>query len=106
MRTVYLILVVLFVNTTAFASQIRESDIKTLEKLGNELVRVSQQPDRDATTPVRKRAIETAKAALQGKLFNIQYNYVILDDPDHSGFLVYAFADGQKAERVDALSHV
>jgi hypothetical protein len=69
MRTVYLILVVLFFNTTAFASEIREFDIKTLEKLGNELTRVSQQPDRGATTPVRKRARETTIAALKGKLF-------------------------------------
>ena len=41
MRTVYLILVVLFFNTIAFASEIREFDIKTLEKLGNELTRVA-----------------------------------------------------------------
>jgi hypothetical protein len=53
MRTVYLILVVVFFNTTAFASEIREFDIKTLEKLGNELTRVSQQSDRGATTPFR-----------------------------------------------------
>src|SRR5262249_9743734 len=58
------------------------------------------------------------------KLYNIHYDYVVLDDPDGSGFLVYALgstrkptdivlaghfrgtvsADGSKAERVDALS--
>jgi hypothetical protein len=106
------------------ASEIREFDIKTLEKLGNELARVSQQPDRGATTPVRKQARETTIAALKGKLFNIHYDYVVVDDPDGSGFLVYALgstgkrgetvlaghfrvtvsADGEKAERVDALS--
>jgi hypothetical protein len=57
-------------------------------------------------------------------LFNIHYDYVVIDDPDGSGFLVYALgktgnpdetvlaghfrvtvsADGVKAERVDALS--
>jgi len=74
--------------------------------------------------PVRKRAIQTAKAALRGKLFDVGYDYVVVDDPDGSGFLVYALAtgknsdeimlgghrrvtvsaDGQKAERVDLLS--
>jgi hypothetical protein len=63
-------------------------------------------------------------AALQGKLFDIRYDYVVLDDPDGSGFLVYALgqgpqpgdtvvhghvrvtvsADGSKVERVDRLS--
>jgi hypothetical protein len=110
---------------TTFASVIREFDIKTIERLGNELTRVSQQSDRGATNPVRKRAQQAAKAALQGKLFNIRYDYVVLDDPDGSGFLVYALgqgskpgdtvvhghfrvtvsADGEKVERVDALSH-
>jgi hypothetical protein len=108
----------------AVASEIREFDLKTIERLGNELTRVSQRPDRGATSPVRKRAKQTAIAALQGKLFNIHYDYVVLDDPDGSGFLVYALgqgskpgdvvvcghfrvtisADGEKAERVDALS--
>jgi hypothetical protein len=101
MRTVYLILVVLFFSTTAFASEIREFDIKTLEKLGNELARVSQQPDRGATTPVRKQARESTIAALKGKLFNIHYDYVVLDDPDGSGFLVYAFGStGKRGETV------
>ena len=74
---------------------------------------------------MRKQAVETAKTALQGKLFNIRYEYVVLDDPDGSGFLVYALgqgrrsgdvvihghfrvsvsADGFRAKRVDALSH-
>jgi hypothetical protein len=109
---------------TAFASEIREFDLKTIERLGNELTRVSQTRDRGATDAVRKRAKHTAMAALQGKLFNIHYDYVVLDDPDGSGFLVYALgstknpeeivlaghfrvtvsADGEKAERVDALS--
>lgn len=110
---------------TCFAGEIREFDIKTLERLGNELTRFSQTPDRGATTPERKRAKRTAIAALKGKLFDIRYDYVVLDDPDGSGFLVYALgqgprpsdtvvhghfrvtvsADGSKAERVDALAH-
>jgi hypothetical protein len=124
MRAVPLIVAILFFSATAFASEIREFDVKTIERLGDELTRVSQQSDRGATNPVRKRAQQTAKAALQGKLFNIRYDYVVLDDPDGSGFLVYALAstgkptdfvlaghfrvtvsaDGAKAERVDALS--
>ena len=110
--------------SSALASEIREFDIKTLQRLGNELTRVSQTPDRGATTPERKRAKQTAMAALKGKLFDVHYDYVVLDDPDGSGFLVYALAsagkandfvlaghfrvtvsaDGAKAERVDALA--
>jgi hypothetical protein len=106
------------------ASEIREFDVKTLQRLGKELTRVIQTPDRGATTPERKRARETAINALRGRLFSIRYDYVVLDDPDKSGFLVYAVgstdkpkqfilaghrrvtvsADGRKAERVDALS--
>jgi hypothetical protein len=109
---------------TTFGADIREFDIKTIERLGNELTRVSQTRDKGATTAVRKRAQQTAVAVLKGKLFDIRYDYVVLDDPDGSGFLVYALgrgpkpgdtvvfghfrvtvsADGQKAEQVDALS--
>jgi hypothetical protein len=110
--------------TSALASEIREFDLATTQRLGRELARVSQTPNHGATNAVRKRAIEAAKAALQGKLFrDVLYDYVVLDDPDGSGFLVYALArskdkivlgghlrvtvsaDGAKAERVDALSH-
>ena len=122
---ILLTLSILCCAVTTFASDIREFDIKTIERLGNELTRVSQQSDRGATNPVRKHAQQAAKAALQGKLFNMRYDYVVLDDPDGSGFLVYGLAqgsksadtvvhghfrvtvsaDGEKAERVDALSH-
>ena len=125
MRAVPLIAAILFSLESTLASEIREFDLKTLERLGNELTRVSQTSDRGATTPERKRARQTAIAALKGKLFNIRYDYVVLDDPDGSGFLVYALgrgskpgdtvvfghfrvtvsADGQKAETVDALSN-
>ncbi|HEV2045679.1 MAG TPA: hypothetical protein VGQ95_03685 [Chthoniobacterales bacterium] len=124
MRSPPLIIAILFFSVAAFAGEIREFDIKTIERLGNELMRVCQQSDRGATNPVRKRAKQTAVAALKGKLFDIRYDYVVLDDPDGSGFLVYALgqgskpgdtvvhghfrvtvsADGGKAERVDALS--
>lgn len=73
---------------------------------------------------VRFKARETAAAAVKGRLFNAPYNFEIVNDPDGSGFLVYALAasgkaeqfvlgghvrvtvsaDGTKAERVDALS--
>src|ERR1051325_486038 len=118
-------LVVCFVAVgSAFAGEIREFDLTTIERLGNELARVSQQSERGATTPERKHARQTAIAALKGKLFDIHYDYVVLDDPDGSGFLVYALAstgkrndfvlaghfrvtvsaDGAKSERVDALA--
>jgi hypothetical protein len=123
-RGVPLIVAILFFSAAAFAGEIREFDLKTVERLGNELTRVSQTSDKWATDSVRKRAKQTAIAALKGKLFNIHYDYVVLDDPDGSGFLVYALGttknsdevvlsghfrvtvsgDGEKAERVDALS--
>jgi hypothetical protein len=124
MRLLRLIATMSIVSLSALAGEIREFDLKTIERLGNELTRVSQSPQKGATTPVRRRAKQTAMAALRGKLFNIHYDYVVLGDPDGSGFLVYALgkgskpgdvvvcghfrvtvsADGEKAERVDALS--
>lgn len=73
---------------------------------------------------VRLKARNTASAALRGRLFEVIYNFEVLDDPDGSGFLVYALgastkpdevvlgghfrvtvsAGGAKAKRVDALS--
>jgi hypothetical protein len=123
-RIIPLALSVLFCSLTASAGEIREFDLKTIERLGDELYRLSQTREKGATTPVRKRAKQTAIAALRGRLFKIHYNYVVLNDPDGSGFLVYALAstgnpadfvlaghfrvtvsaDGRKAERVDALS--
>jgi hypothetical protein len=125
MRAILIAAATLAQMSVVFASEIREFNIKTIQRLGNELTEVSQRADRGATDAVRKRAVKTAKAALEGKLFNIRYNYIVLDDPDGSGFLVYALgqspkrgdvvihghfrvtvsADGEKSERVDALSH-
>jgi hypothetical protein len=125
MRTVLTAtLTLLILSATTFAGEIREFDINTIERLGNELTEVSQTRDKGATTPERKRAVQTAKAALRGKLFKIRYDYVVLGDPDGSGFLVYALGntgksaqfvlaahkrvtvskDGAKAEQIDHLS--
>jgi hypothetical protein len=119
------VLLLLFLSATlAAAGEIREFSVPTLERLGNKLTRVSQSLDRGASDPARKRARETAVAALQGKLFDTRYDYVVLSDPDGKRLLVYALAaakytdqvvmaghfrvtvsaDGTKAERVDALS--
>jgi hypothetical protein len=116
-------LAVITVCSSAFGSQIREFDVKTVSRLGAQLARLSDTPEKGATSPTRKRARDTAVAALNGRLFEIPYNYVVVDDPDGSGFLVYALAqakneiilgghfrvtvsaDGSKAERVDALSN-
>jgi hypothetical protein len=125
MRALHLVAAMSTLCVSAFGSEIREFDLKTIQRLGNELTRVSQTPEKGATTPTRKRAVQTAKAALQCKLFNIRYDYIVLDDPDGSGFLVYALgqgprrgevvihghfrvsvsADGTQAKRVDGLSH-
>ena len=120
----FILAVAIVVCGSAFASEIREFDIKTLERLGNELTRVSQTPDRGATAPERRRAKQTAMVALKGKLFAVHYDYVVLDDPGGNRLLVYALAstgrandfvlaghfrvtvsaDGAKAEGVDALA--
>jgi len=119
----FLLLLSLNANIAA-AGEIREFNVSTLERLGNELIHESQRPDRGATDQVRKQARQTAIPALQGRLFNIHYDYVVLSDPDGKRFLVYALgttgkrdevvlgghlrvtvsADGTRAERIDALS--
>ena len=124
MGSVPLSIVTLLSVGAAVAGEIREFNVPTLERLGNELIRASQRPDRGAADPVRKRARQTAIAALKDRLFEIRYDYVVLDDPDGKHLLVYAIAaaektdevilaghfrvtvsaDGTKAERVDALS--
>jgi hypothetical protein len=121
MRFLFFLLILPF---AASAGGIREFSVPTLERLGNELTRVCQRPDRGASDPIRKRAKETAAVALKGKLFDAHYDYVVLNDPDGKRLLVYALAspqnstgvilaghfrvtvsaDGSKAERVDALS--
>ena len=124
MRFVPLLVATLLNISTAFAGEIREFDVKTLERLGNELVRTSQRPNRGATDLVRQRAVQTARAALRGRLFKLGYDYVVLSDPDGNRFLVYALgktprsdevvlgghfrvtvsADGSTIERIDPLS--
>jgi hypothetical protein len=104
------------------AAEIREFDLKTVARLGREMNRVSQRPDKGATDAIRKRAQETGIDAVKGRLFKVRYDFLVVDDPDGSGFLVYAMptkpgeiilganfrvtvsADGSKAERVDALA--
>jgi len=122
MRAVILTIAIVLCSH-AFGSQIREFDVKTVSRLGAQLALLSDTSEKGATNPTRKRARDTAVATLKGKLFDIPYKYVVLDDPDGSGFLVYALAystkeiilgghfrvtvsaDGSKAERVDALSN-
>jgi hypothetical protein len=120
-------LLLVFAGTSICASTIREFDLTTTQRLGNELVRLSQRADRGFTTAAKKRAKETAIIALRGKFFDgVRYDYVVLDDPADSGFLVYALAiaknkgdiftgghyrvtvsaDGGIARRVDLLSQL
>ena len=191
MRIVPLILAILFFSASAFAAEIREFDIWTLEKLGNQISRQDEiaakasdvvletQPaakalklrgwitelgkDKDkvniitetASGPclaytvsfagsekpvvedrrgqalppniaLRYKARGTAVAAVKDQLYDVPYNFEVLDDPDGSGFLVYALAatkkngeiltgghyrvtvsaDGSKAEQVDLLSQL
>lgn len=126
MRIASLVFALLFIIAGSVgASEIREFDLKTTERLGNELCRASQRADRGANNAVRHRAQATAIAALRGKLFDIHYDYVVLDDPHGRGYLVYALgstgkqteaviaghvrvavsADGGTVKRIDRLSH-
>jgi hypothetical protein len=122
MRLVPLVIAILIPFVAVSAGEIREFDLKTTAQLGRELDRLSRRPDRGATNDVRKRARQSAIDALRGRLFNIHYEYVVVDDPDRTGFLIYALpttpgeivlggqfrvtvsADGGKIERVDAMS--
>jgi hypothetical protein len=122
MRSVSLLLTLLLFAASGSAAEIREFDLKTVEQLGREMNRVSQRPDKGATNDVRKRARQTGIAALKGRLYKIHYEFVVVDDPDGTGLLIYALpskpgeivlggwfrvtvsADGGKVERVEALS--
>jgi hypothetical protein len=124
MRRLSLLLVLSLITTSAaLAAEIREFDLTTVAQLGREMNRVSQRADKGATDAVRKRAQQTAVAALKGRLFKTHYDFLVVSDPDGSGFLVYAMpassptnvvlggnfrvtvsADGTRAERVDAMA--
>jgi hypothetical protein len=106
MRAVPLLITLLLFAASASAAGIREFSVPTLERLGNELTRVSQRPDRGATDAIRKRAQQTAIAALRGRLFNLRYDYVVLSDPDGKGFLVYALGKTAKPREVILAGHV
>jgi hypothetical protein len=86
------LLLALLLSRTLAAAEIRQFDLRTLQRLGNQLIRATQRPDRGATDPLRKRARQTAIAAVKDRLFEVRYDYVVLDDPDGTGFLVYALA--------------
>jgi hypothetical protein len=123
-RTAILTFILAIGAAAAFASEIREFNVPTLERLGNDLIQQSQRSDRGASDPARKRAVQSARAAVRGRLFDLRYDYVVLNDPDGKRLLVYALgtvpkengvllaghfrvtvsADGTKAERVDPLS--
>ncbi len=123
-RSAVLLLLLFLRAPLALAGEIREFDLKTVARLGREMNRVSQRADKGATDAVRKRAQQTGINALKSRLFKTKYEFLVVDDPDGSGFLVYAMplparsgdvvlggnfrvtvsADGSKAERVDAMA--
>ena len=118
----FIVALLALANRCVCAGEIREFDLKTTARLGREMNRVSQRADKGATNDVRKRARQSGIDAVKGRLFKSRYEYLVVDDPDGSGFLVYAMpakpgeivlggnfrvtvsADGSKAERVDALA--
>jgi hypothetical protein len=122
MRVVPLVGATLILSTLGYASEIREFDLKTVARLGREMNRVSQRADKGAANAVRKLAQQTGIDAVKSRLFKIRYDFLVVDDPDGSGFLVYAMptkpgevvlggnfritvsVDGGKADRVDAMA--
>ena len=54
MSAVPLVTAILFSIGSTIAAEIREFDLKTIKRLGNELTRVRQRPDRGVTNAVRK----------------------------------------------------
>ena len=51
MRPVPLAVAIVFFSPAVFAGEIREFDLKTIERLGTELTQESQRPDKGATSP-------------------------------------------------------
>lgn len=105
-RTTILLLILSTSASLAAASEIREFSVPTLERLGNELIQASRSPDRGATDAVRKRARQTAMAALQGHLFKLRYSYVVLNDPEGKRLLVYALGATSKSDEVVLGGHI
>src|SRR5918996_1353272 len=54
---------------------------------------------------LRHKARNTASAALKGKLFDINYNFEVLNDPDGDGFLVYALGATKNPDEVVLAGH-
>jgi hypothetical protein len=112
----------LLITATYFASDIHEFDLNTKERVGNALAQASRRADRGASDMVRKRARETAIAALRAKTSGMRYEYLVVNNPIGKGLLVYAeptwnqgtiiggdiratvSADSLKVERVEELS--
>lgn len=79
-----------------------------------------------AELAVRLKALQTAIEGVSPKLYDVAYNFEVLNDPERAGFLVYALAatnkkgeiltgghfritvsaDGGKVERIDLLSQL
>jgi hypothetical protein len=104
------------------ASEIREFELQTIELLGRQLYEHRNQSAKSLSER-QGRGVQVAKGALSGRI-DQSYKFVVLNDPDGSGFLVFALAtskvpsdvvlgihyrvtvsaDAKKVERVDALS--
>jgi hypothetical protein len=113
----------LLASNSIIAGAVRHFDLKTREHLGLELARVSRRADHGASDASRKKAQQTAIAAVRARIMSIPYDYLVVDDPDGHGFLVYVeprpniadcvmcgdirvsvSADGLRAERIDEIS--
>jgi len=122
MRPAVVAIVALIGVGLASASEIREFNIHTTELLGRQLFEQRNQ-DSKSLPPPERRALEITRAVLKGRI-DSTCKFIVLHDPTKGGYLVYALAtskdpnivvlgihyrvtvsaDGNKIERVDALS--
>src|SRR4051812_34091001 len=90
MRIRAILTALVFCVATGHATEHHEFDLKVKERVGNALAQASRRSDRGASDSVRKRARETAIAAVQAKTGGMSYEYLLVSDPVGKGFLVYA----------------
>ncbi|PYK29098.1 MAG: hypothetical protein DME59_00425 [Verrucomicrobia bacterium] len=89
--------VVLTACCSAEAAGIRQFSIKTTERLGRELYEQAQRGNR--LSEPQQGARRAAMAALP-ELEREGYKFVVLSDPEHKGYLVYALASSRNPDDV------
>jgi hypothetical protein len=86
-------------------SGFRLSYLVTFHKSGKPEVQDRRGEALPPNVSLRYKALQTALKALKGHLLNIGYAFEVLDDPDGSGFLVYALGEPSKEKEVVLAGH-